>query len=242
MRRPTFVILVLAAGVLFFGWETYSAWTSAETPVDSPGAAAVAGSRPDPAGDNVSRDGDLSVHLAVIVTKPLFRADRQPFHENAVVTQRNYEAELSRFSLVGVLLQDDERKGLVLSAGGTRRDRWEVAAGDTLPGFTVREVLPDGLTLAADGKEFLLPLYAGGPKGQPAGPVRTEVAPGIPAVQPPGTSTAAPPMPNASFPAARPPGPVAVPPSAPAAPQTPVYTNGGIRVSPRPGRRYPLGQ
>ena len=46
-------------------------------------------------------------------------------------------------------------------------------AGDALPGFTVKEVGVEGLLLTADGREFLLPLYAGAPTAA-GGAVRTE--------------------------------------------------------------------
>ena len=256
MRRPALVILVLAAAASFFGWETYNAWTASEGPADLPAAGIAPAARPDAAADYMSRDGDLPVHVAVIVNKPLFRPDRQPFHENAAVSaQRNYQAELARFSLVGILLQGEVRKGLVVSTGAGRQDRWEVGSGDSIPGFAVKEVQTDGLALAADGKEFLLPLYAGGPKGQPAGSLRTEIvpgipaqpassprreiAPGIPAPQVQGIPKAASSPPNVNIPAARPPAPAVV---QPPAPQPPVSTDGGRSGYPRPPRRSPLGQ
>lgn len=254
MRRPALVILGLAAAASFFGWETYKAWTATDRPADPPAGFAPA-SRPEVATDNVSRDGDLSVQLAVIVTKPLFRSDRQPFHENAAVVGRNYEGELARFSLVGILLQGDARKGLVLSTAGGRQERWEVGAGDSIPGFTVREVQTDGLALSADGKNFLLPLYAGGPKGQPGGSLRTEIAPGIPGTQTPAASRAPSPSPNVNFPgaalpspnvnipAAQPSAPAVVPPPAPAGvPPPPVLTDGGRGTFPRRPRTYPYNR
>jgi len=235
VRRPALVILVLAVAVLFFGWESYKAWTATEAPADPPAAGIAPAARP-AASDNASRDGDLSVQVAVIVTKPLFRADRQPFHENAAaVAQRNYQAELSKFSLIGILVEGEERKGLVVSAGAGRQDRWEVGPGDSIPGFIVKEVQTDGLALLSDGKEFLLPLYAGGPKGQPSGSVRTEIAPGIPATPVPAPPKAMSPSPNVNIPAA-------AQPPAPAAPQPPVFTNGGRRSFPRPPRPYPFSQ
>lgn len=235
MRRPALVIFVLAAAASLFGWETYKAWTAAEDPADAPAGFAPA-PRPDAAADNASRDGDLDVQTAVIVTKPLFRPDRQPFLENAAgVAQRNYEAELSRFSLVGVLLQGEARKGLVLSAGAGRQDRWEVGSGDSIPGFTVKEVQTDGLTLSSDGKEFLLPLYAGGPKGQAAGSLRTEVAAGTAAAQAAAPAKAGSPSPNAGVAGtAQSPAPVA-------APGQPAFPYGG-RIVPRPPRVYPFNR
>jgi hypothetical protein len=179
MSRPGFLIPLLALAALFFGWRTYDAWTG---PV---GAAAPAPPSPVAAPVGVSPEeapppADLSAPVAFIVARPVFRPDRQPFREEAIqIPQRNYEAELSRFTLLGVLLLGKDKKGVVVGKGGAGRDeRWEVAPGDSLPGFGVKDVGTEGLTLTADGREFLLPLYAGGPKGPPGkAPGRTEVAP-----------------------------------------------------------------
>ena len=64
--------------------------------------------------------------------------------------------------------------GLVVSKSGPRSDRWEVKVGDSLPGFKVKEVRTDALALTAEGREFLLPLYAGGPTAT-GGALRTDV-------------------------------------------------------------------
>jgi hypothetical protein len=130
-----------------------------------------------------------------IVARPVFRPDRQPFREEAVqIPQRNYEAELGRFTLLGVLLLGKDKKGVVVGKGGAGRDeRWEVAPGDSLPGFSVKDVGTEGLTLTADGRDFLLPLYAGGPKGPPGkAPGRTEVAPPSAPAPPPQAAPATP--------------------------------------------------
>lgn len=234
MKRPALVILVLAAASSFFGWETYRALTAAETPADVPAAGVAPAPRADAAPDNASRGGDLGVQVAVIVTKPLFRPDRQPYFENAVVPQRNYAAELARFSLIGVLLQGEAKKGLVLGASGGRQERWEVGAGESIPGFAVKEVQPDGLTLSSDGREFLLPLYAGGPKGQAAGSLRTEASAGVSGAPVPQAPKAAPP-PGGGVPATGAPAAAAASQPAP----TPVYVRGG-RGTARPNRVYPI--
>lgn len=208
MSRPGFLVPLLALAALFFGWRTYEAWTGppgAGPPVPPSSAAAPIGVTPEEA----PPPGDLSGPVVSIVARPVFRPDRQPFREEAVqIPQRNYDAELSRFTLLGVLLLGKDRKGIVVGKGGTGRDeRWEVAPGDTLPGFNVKDVGTEGLTLTADGREFLLPLYAGGPKGPPGkAPARTEVAPPTAPVASP-TAPAAPRAPAAPpqpFPAARP--------------------------------------
>jgi hypothetical protein len=101
--------------------------------------------------------------MASIMARPLFRPDRE---EAVQVPRRNYEAELTRLTLLGVLLLGKDKRGVVVGRSGTgREERWEVGPGDTLPGFIVKDVGAEGLTLTADNREFLLPLYAGGPKG-----------------------------------------------------------------------------
>ena len=192
MSRPGFLVPLLALAALFFGWRTYEAWTGparAASPVRPSPAVVPVGVFPEEA----PPPADLSAPVATIVARPVFRPDRQPFREEAVqIPQRNYEAELSRFTLLGVLLLGKDRKGVVVGKGGAGRDeRWEVAPGDSLPGFSVKDVGSEGMTLTADGREFLLPLYAGGPKGPPGkAPGRTEVAPpSAPAAPPPAASS-----------------------------------------------------
>jgi hypothetical protein len=176
-----------------------------------------------------------------IAARPLFRPDRQPFREQAAsaVPARNYESELARFTLLGVLGFGDTPVGVVTGKTGNKTDRWELKAGDALPGFTVKEVGMEGMMLTADGREFLLPLYAGPPTAA-AGAVRTEVprrdaapapaAPGSPASAKPASSGA-------------PPGPAAVAAPAPAQPRpAPTYvppnrTPPGALPRFRPGRR-----
>lgn len=261
MKTPAYLIAALALAAIFFGWRTYEAWTN---PVAAALPSAAAGTAVAPAGlppADPSPPVDLSGMTAAIVARPVFRPDRTPYREDAAGTpKRNYETEMSRFTLLGVLLLGDEKKGVVVGKAGTgagRQERWEVGPGDTLPGFTVKDIGPDGITLAADGKEFLLPLYAGGPKG-PAGqaPVRTDVGPARPAAsapQPapaarggsaPGAAPAVRPLPTTAAPQAASPPSSATPPSAAPgvgmpAPRAPLDYNRGrlLRPSYLPGRR-----
>jgi hypothetical protein len=187
---------------------------AATAPAWQPGAAAAFDPQSPP---------DPSAAAAAVAARPLFRPDRQPFREQAVsqAPARNYETELSKFTLLGVLGFWEGPVGVVTAKAGNKTDRWELKAGDALPGFTVKEVGVEGMLLTADGREFLLPLYAGPPTAA-AGAVRTEnlrrdaaapaAAPGIPA-------SAKPAAPGAS------PGPTAVPAQTPAQPRpAPAYT------------------
>lgn len=175
MTRPGLLIPVLAIAALFFGWRTYEAWTGPAGATGPP----PAGPAPVPIGvapEETIPAMDLSAPMASIMARPLFRPDRKPYREEAVqVPRRNYEAELTRLTLLGVLLLGKDKRGVVVGRSGTgREERWEVGPGDTLPGFIVKDVGAEGLTLIADDRELLLPLYAGAPKG-PTGqaPVRT---------------------------------------------------------------------
>jgi hypothetical protein len=207
MNRLARLIPVLLLAVAFFGWETYRAWvepSSAETPPGTEDGGV--GGAPDNAAEPPST-ADPSAAVAQIVARPLLRPDRLPFKEVpflAAKPQRNYEAEMARFSVVGILPIDGIVRALVVAKGASGRDeRYEVAAGDSLPGFVVRAVRADGILLEADGKEMLLPLYAGGPKGAGA-PARTEIPQGaahgvLPAMPVPGA------FPRGALPASLPP-------------------------------------
>jgi hypothetical protein len=232
VKRPALATLALSLLALLFGWETRQALRA--TPGGQENAApAPAGvwqpgvSAPDP-----QPPPDPTPTAAAVSARPLFRPDRQPFREQAASTAaaRNYETELSRFTLLGVLGFGDEPVGVVAGKTGNKSDRWELKAGDALPGFTVKEIGVEGLLLTADGREFLLPLYAGPPTAA-AGALRTEIprrdaaqpAPGSIAPSKPG----APPAPAAAAPPPRP------------GPTTPPQIRAQPPVSPRyiPGRR-----
>ena len=143
-------------------------------------AAGVAWRPGSPAPDPQSPPDPTPV-AAAVTARPLFRPDRQPFREDGPgASGRNYEMELSRYTLIGVLGFGDapfgvvvEKAGNVVGKAGTKGERWEVRKGDPLAGFKVKEVGMEGLLLTADGREFLLPLYAGPPTAA-TGAVRTE--------------------------------------------------------------------
>ena len=185
MRKPALLAVALASLALFFGWETWRAWRAPLPAADNgarrPGASRQPGvDVPDP-----SPPPEAGSIIAAIAARPLFRADRQPLHEGGE-SARSYEQELSRFSLIGILVIGDEQMGLVVSKSGPRSDRWEVKVGDSLPGFKVKEVRTDALALTSEGREFLLPLYAGGPTATGGGALRTDVQrrDGAPVAQP----------------------------------------------------------
>lgn len=241
MRRPLLPTLVLTLLAFLFAWETRQALREQTGGPDNTSAAAAGLWRPGAPVPDPAPSPDPGPSVAAVSARPLFRPDRSPFREQAVAAgARNFESELSRFTLLGVFGFGGEPVGVVTGKSGSKADRWELKAGDALPGFTVKEVGVEGLRLTADGREFLMPLYAGAPTASGAA-VRTEAARRDGAK--PAAAPGAPPAANAAAPVARPATPV---PSAPVpaaqpripAPYTPPYrTPPGI--SPRfvPGRR-----
>ena len=177
MRRPVLATVALSLLALLFGWETRQALQAVPGGRDNVATAPAGAWQPGVTTPDPQPPPDPGPTVAAVTARPLFRPDRQPFREQAgsPVPARNYEAEMSRFSLLGVLGLGDAPMGLVTSKSGHQTDRWELKAGDALPGFMVKEVRTDGLLLAADGREFLLPLYAGAPTAAPGGALRTDV-------------------------------------------------------------------
>ncbi len=250
MRRPAFATLALFLLALLFGWETRQALQETlgirDNSVMVPARTWQPGvSAPDP-----QPPLDPMPTVAAVTARPLFRQDRQPFREQSGASGRNYEAELSGYTLQGVLGFGDAPVGVVTGKAGNKGGRWEVKKGDLLGGFKVLEVGMEGLRLTADSREFLLPLYAGPPPAA-TGAIRTEVPrrdvvqpapaqaqgftptakPGTPAVQP------RPASPPGSTVPSRPPGFPSTP--APTVPPAPAPNITRPPVEPRliPGNR-----
>ncbi len=173
MKKPTLLLALLCSLAVFFGWKTQEAWLAPLAAVDNAGRSPVDVRNPGLTWPDPSPP-DTAAAVASVAARPLFRPDRQPFRDAAGGFGRNYDAELSRLSLIGVLTFGGDLKGLVVAKGSPDSDRLEVKKGDSLHGFKVKEVRIDGLVITAGGKEFLLPLYAGGPSGAAAS-IRTEV-------------------------------------------------------------------
>jgi hypothetical protein len=175
VRRPALATLALSLLALLFGWETRLALQEAPAGKDNVTSATTGAWQPGVPAPDPQPPPDPTPVVAAVVARPLFRPDRQPFREQSAsaAPARNYDAELSRLTLLGVLGFGEEPVGVVTGKTGNKADRWEVKAGDALPGFTVQEVGMEGLRLTADGMEFLLPLYAGAPTAA-AGALRTE--------------------------------------------------------------------
>lgn len=177
MNRPTLWILVFASATIFFGVKTYRALTGPVLPGEVPPAGAALSPPSTAMQPQTAPEKAAFTGLSSLLARPVFRPDRRPYQgEGAENPQRNYESELSRYTVLGVLTMGDKMVALVVGTGASKGERWEVGAGDSLPGFTVKEVSLDGLVLTADDREFPLPLYAGGPKGGGRTPVRTEVS------------------------------------------------------------------
>lgn len=235
MRPQALATLVLSLLALLFGWETRQALLATPGGRDnavtaSPGAWHPGVATPDP-----QPPPDPAPAAAAVAARPLFRPDRQPFREqSAGASVRNYDAELSRFTLIGVLGFGDAPVGVVIGKAGTKGDRWEVRKGDSFQGFKVKEVGMEGVRLTADGKEFLLPLYAGAPTAA-GGAARTEAI-RHDAAQPPSAPRAAAPSPASS-----PPGPIpGIPPASPLSPRLRRTPSGPIAPGISPDSSTPV--
>jgi len=240
MRKPALLVATLCSLALFFGWKARNAWLSPPPPVADTGRASADLWRPGAPVPDPSPPPESAAAVSAIVARPLFRPDRLPFREQdaGAAAGRNYDAELSRLSLIGTLTFGGELKGIVVSKGSPRAERWEVKAGDPLPGFKVKEVQIDGLVVTADKREFQLPLYAGPPTAAGGGPVRTETPRKTPA--PAQQATTAPPPTVAQPPSAvAPPSSVAAPPPSSVAQPRPAPTFVPERSPVRSPRYYP---
>ena len=179
MRRPALATLALSLLALLFGWETRQALQATPGKQDNSAMVPAGAWRPGGPAPDPQPPQDPTPAATAVTARPLFRPDRQPFREDGSgASGRNYETELSRYTLIGVLGFGDAPFGVVVGKGGTKGERWEVKRGDSLQGFTVKEVGMEGLRLTADGKEFLLPLYAGAPTAATAAPARVGAPPG----------------------------------------------------------------
>ena len=246
MRRPVLAAIALSLLALLFGWETRQALQATSGRQDNSAMAAGVAWRPGVPTPDPQPPPDPTPVAAVVMARPLFRPDRQPFQgDGSGASGRNYESELSRYTLIGVLGFGDAPVGVVVGkagtpgAPGTKGERWEVRKGDPLAGFKVKEVGIEGVRLTADGREFLLPLYAGPPTAA-AGALRTEV-PRRDAAQPASApGSAAPARPGAPPASAAPARPAGFPPAAPA---TAVAPAPAPNLPPLPaGPRSPRGR
>jgi len=174
MRRETLATVALFLLALLFGWETRQALRATPGGQDNAATAPAESWQPGISAPDPPSPPDPTPIASAVAARPLFRPDRQPFREEAAgVSVQNREAELSRYTLLGVVGFGGAPVGVVVGKGGNKGERWEVKKGDSFQGFKVEEVGMEGLRLKADGKEFLLPLYAGAPTAG-AGALRTE--------------------------------------------------------------------
>jgi hypothetical protein len=174
MGRPGILIPVLAVAALFFGMQTFRAAT--KTSFDMP-SSSIAAVYPGAAVDDPTAHAESIPSVSSVVARPVFRPDRKPFNEKADnVPLRNYERELSGYTLLGVMFLGDGGKAVISGKTAGRSERFEVGPGESLPGFDVKEIRQDGVVLTADGKEFALNLYTGAPRIQGTAGLRTEVS------------------------------------------------------------------
>jgi len=215
MRKPYLLALALALLALFFGWRTQQALDAPAPAGDNAARTATTGWQPGAPTPDPAPPPETSAAVAAVKNRPLFRADRRPFGEGGA-SARNFDAELSRLSLIGIMAIGEDQRAIVVGKGAPRTERWEVKEGEDLAGFRVKEIRTDGLTVTAEDREFTLPLYAGSPTAAGGGPMRTEVTRKEPApAQPAGAAPATTPKPATPPPAVQPAVPARPAPAAP---------------------------
>jgi len=162
MRSPALLIIALCLIGALFGWKAQEAWFSTPQAVDSEKRPSI-DLGPDELGPIPRKD--LAGAVAAISARSLFRPDRSFFGAGESGDGRGNNQDLSRLSMVGVVTFGGSLKGIVVAKDNPRLERWELQAGDSLLRFRVKEIREDGIVLTADGREFVLHLYAGPPTG-----------------------------------------------------------------------------
>ena len=121
MKRPALATLALSLLALLFGWETRQSLQGSPGGQDNAAAAQIGVWHPGVSAPDPQPPPDPTPVAAAVAERPLFRPDRQPFREQAAgASIRNYEAELSRYTLLGVLGSGDAPFGVVVNRARTR--------------------------------------------------------------------------------------------------------------------------
>jgi len=156
MKNSALLIIVLCSISVLFGWKAQKAWFSPTVAIDS-------AKRPSidlgPVDLSPVLRKDLYSSVAAISTRSLFRPDRSFFSEG----EPGDERDLARLSMIGLMTFGGKIKGIVIAKDNPQSERWELQEGDSFMRFKVKEVKENGIVLVTDGKELLLPLYAGSP-------------------------------------------------------------------------------
>jgi len=161
MRSPALPIIALCSICILFGWKAQKAWFSPPPAVDYAKNQSI-DIGPNEPGSVPWRD--LVGAVNVISSRSLFRPDRSFFGAGESGEDgKGGNQNLSRLSMIGLMTFGGGMKGIVIDTGNPQSERWEVQAGDSLLGFKVKEVRMDGIVLVTDGRQVMLPLYAGPP-------------------------------------------------------------------------------
>jgi type II secretory pathway component PulC len=145
-RLPTLRLNhALAATVIIFAALAAWPWLVPPTPATQPLAASAAGA-PSP---SLAALPPLATYAA-IVERPLFAPSRRPAPGAAAIGP----SLESRYRLLGIVGSGPKRKAFV--ADGARRG--EIAEGDTLDGWAVKEIGPDRVMLTSPAGETTLRL------------------------------------------------------------------------------------
>ncbi|MCL1926520.1 MAG: general secretion pathway protein GspB [Syntrophorhabdaceae bacterium] len=157
MRNPKLLIIALCLIGVLFGWKAQKAWFSPPAAINPTKHPSI-----DLGLDDLSPvpRKDLVSAVAAVSGRPLFRPDRSFFSEDTPGDER----DLSNLSMIGLMTLGGKTKGIVISkSSNPHTERWELQEGDSLLRFKVKEIREDGIVLVSEGREVLLPLYAGSP-------------------------------------------------------------------------------
>ncbi|MBK1641114.1 hypothetical protein CKO12_04340 [Chromatium okenii] len=151
------LLVVSAALIALLGWQ----WREWPPPAPAPLAPAVPAPAPAAAPEPIAPAEPLdSEHYASVVERPLFRPDRKPEPPPEAAPNAPAEtvttAELEALDLTAVVLTPTLLSAWVHDPSQPKPLRLRL--GDDLKGWTVEQILEDGVALARDGEVYTLVL------------------------------------------------------------------------------------
>src|ERR1700690_4092684 len=194
LREITVLNCILLACILAFAYFILVPMFTGEVRVPSASIAAVRGAEPEKKQAAVPVVNPPMQDYAVIPEKNLFHPDR-------IIPVEKKEVTIPRpeFVLYGTLIVDNVRiaylndKKTLRTTPGRGKRQVALKVGETLSGYTLKEVLPDGAVLARGDERMVLKIISPENKterdvaenGMPAMPGGTASQPGMPAARGP---------------------------------------------------------
>lgn len=164
ISRIWFFNLLLAAGIAFFGFQTYKVWNSRENAI----AAAISSKNDnDSIAPTLLQPNKLPESAYNGITrKNLFSPDRQPYVEEAAAEVKPPEVKQVKISgeaitLHGVIIMNDYKAALInnpMKKRGDKNTRW-IKEGDVLGNFQVASIHQDNVIFKEGNKRLKVLLY-----------------------------------------------------------------------------------